>query len=532
MDMANPEVVTAPPHTQLQNERCLWPRIGKASALLGIGIAGALYSAANIETETIVAGHRVETTLTTDGFATFDTGMPGALASPVDIPAGFGAHLNIKEMPADLTVGSDPAELTARELTYYAQSLTNLESDLQNTAETMAKRSLLYGLGAMAVAASLYKLPGREARQMMYEQRFQPVMQRMSPSLMAVCMLGIGLPPDTAVAAERITSAPDGFVPVSMAFEGTPLEGTYVKGRWMQLAVNTAGVEILSYINKNEEFYKTADDNLRIALEESLTYRPTEQSITALFYTDYHCNAGMSRLLQTTAEKYEVSLALDGGDTTASGTEYEQFCIRPLAKALRGVPKIVSLGNHDSSVTGEQMRAAGFKVLNDRPVTLKGVTILGDSDPRRSEFGIDTYQIGDETVDDVGKRLADTACQSERSVDIVLIHDQDAALETLRRGCAKFALSGHMHKESIDDIEDENGVQRLSIAGGSAGGAGRDMATLGPLHDDAWLTVLKIDKSTHQLLGHQTITIRPDASVIVGPRSHRLTPTQSRSYGD
>ncbi len=517
--MANPEVAVAPQHTlQFAPERRLLPKIAKSAALLGIGVGSALLSAEHIGTETTIGGHRAVTTVSYDSLATFDVGMPGAIAFPQKNMFGVGAHITIKEMPADVSLGSDPSELSPEELQSYARMLTTIEDDLQNTAKETGKQAARNGLIAMAGTVALYTFVGRDARRQVYETRVMPAVRKLAPAAAVVSLLGIQMP-----TASHEIQLPDGFIPVSELFENTPLEGALVKGRWMQLAVNTAGVEVLDYINSNDQFYKQAAVNMQAALEDHPTFQPTNRSVTGLFITDYHCNTGMSRVIETVAEQQSIDFALDGGDVTASGTEYEELCIGPLGKALEGIDKATSLGNHDDlAVTGPQMSRAGFSVLTGQPTTLQGITILGDSDPRRSQFGVNIRQVGEESVVDIGERLAHEACAQPEPVDFLLVHDHDAAYTALQRGCAKVALSGHMHKHQVEDITSSTNTAGLLIVGASSGGAGGDMPTFGPLYDDASMVLLSVHKQTHDLLGYQILTVHPDASVTVGRRNHYL----------
>jgi hypothetical protein len=116
----------------------------------------------------------------------------------------------------------------------------------------------------------------------------------------------------------------------------------------------------------------------------------------------------------------------------------------------------------------------------------------------------------------MGKRLADTACDDTKGVDILLVHDPRAATESLARGCARLALSGHTHHEYFQTVSDETGNASPQLTGGSAGGAERDRPTLGPLLADAHLYVLRLDRASKQASAYQPITVTPDASVVLG----------------
>src|SRR5690606_11333332 len=148
-----------PEHTQPGR---LLPKIGKAAALLGIGVGGALLSAEYIGTETTIAEHRAVTTLTHDSLATVDLGILGAVAFPLDDTHGLGAHITIKETPADISLGSNPADFSASELQSYAQLLGDVESDIKETTENTAKQAARNGIILMAGAAAMYTFLGAD----------------------------------------------------------------------------------------------------------------------------------------------------------------------------------------------------------------------------------------------------------------------------------------------------------------------------------------------------------------------------------
>src|SRR5699024_5493852 len=98
-------------------------------------------------------------------------------------------------------------------------------------------------------------------------------------------------------------------------------------------------------------------------------------------------------------------------------------------------------GNHDSETTAEQMAEAGYTVLHGETVDVAGVRVLGDTDPTITALGEGTRPERDETIEELGTRLADQACEADDPVDILLIHNPLAAEETMARGCAELALS-------------------------------------------------------------------------------------------
>ena len=519
MDTANPELrvepfAGSPEHTPPVKR--LARGLGKAAALLAVGVGGALAGSHVFETHSMIGGHQAETTLTHDGFATFDLGMPGEIAFPLDSPLQAGAHINIKEMPTNNGPDIVKPELTQEDIQTYAQIFTTIDDDIRHTGREVAKHAAFFGVESILLAAGLYKVIGKQRRAELFEMAQYVMPRKLVIGGLAVCMLGAGASADTYHSDGP--KVPDGFTPVSEAFDSTPLEGAFVSGKWMEL-VNTYGVEIINYIDKNNAFYEQSAQHMQLALGNTPIFHPSNSRVNMLFMTDLHCNLGMSKVIKSVVDTYEIGLAVDGGDMTASGSEFEEKCVREVAKSLKGIPRIVVEGNHDdASVTGPMMAHAGYKVLAGKPIEVAGVTFLGDSDPRRSVFGTPIHQIGAESVLSLGHRLADEACDSEKPIDVLLVHDPQAATETLQRNCANFSLSGHTHHEQIKHEQSTEGTSLLQFTGGSAGGVSGDMPTFGPLLKNASLLILSIDTGTHQVMGYQDITVKPNTQVVVGPR--------------
>jgi hypothetical protein len=98
-------------------------------------------------------------------------------------------------------------------------------------------------------------------------------------------------------------------------------------------------------------------------------------------------------------------------------------------------------------------------------------------------------------------------------VDVAVIHDEEAAADIVRRGCAKIVLSGHEHLEDIQLILAENGEKVFHLIGESAGGVHGNRPSLGPVQETAVFYAIQRDKETHQPLKYQTVSVHPDSRV-------------------
>ncbi|GHG50785.1 hypothetical protein GCM10011331_13720 [Flavimobilis marinus] len=233
--------------------------------------------------------------------------------------------------------------------------------------------------------------------------------------------------------------------------------------------------------------------------------------VPLLVVSDLHCNVGMARAITAVAELSRAQVILDAGDTTMNGTSVERFCVSAFADAApRGVPYVISTGNHDSAETGAQARAAGMTVLDGEVVEVAGVRILGDADPNETRPGQATRATGEETPQEAGVRLADVACAAD--VDLLLIHTPYVGSTTLDRGCAPVQVSGHLHRR-VGPVQHGLGMRYGSA---STAGAVEGELTIGPLRGVAQMTVLRFDPEARRMVDLRVVTLAPSGAVEVG----------------
>lgn len=235
------------------------------------------------------------------------------------------------------------------------------------------------------------------------------------------------------------------------------------------------------------------------------------EPVTMLLVSDLHCNVGMASVIATALRLSGAEVLLDGGDTVMSGTSVESYCVNAFAGEIPDeIPMVVAAGNHDSVITHDQMREAGYTVLDGSVVEVAGIHILGDTDPTLTAVGEGTRPERDESVTEMGARLAEDACAAAR-VDLLFVHNPRAAAPTLAEGCAPLAIAGHFHRRIGPEVVD-SGVQYVSSSTAGASGG----ATIGPLNGPAEMTVLRIDANSGRPLDYRIITVDTDTSVDIG----------------
>lgn len=263
------------------------------------------------------------------------------------------------------------------------------------------------------------------------------------------------------------------------------------------------------------------------ATTEEPTERPARvEPVTLLVVSDLHCNVGMASVVAAAQRLSGAQAVLDAGDTVMSGTSVESYCVNAFAGEIPDdVPLVVSTGNHDSETTADQMRDAGYSVLDGDVVEVAGIQILGDTDPTLTAIGEGTQPERDETLQEMGARLAETACAADR-VDLLLVHNPRAALPSLEEGCVPFSVSGHWHRRQGPELYGQGTRYVSASTAGASGGA-----TIGPLNGTAEMTVLRVDATSGRPLDYRLITVGTDASVELG-RWYRIPVTADAAAAD
>lgn len=489
---------------------------GKLAGLGAIMAGSAAMGMFHEPAESGIGPHDAEIDLTLDSSVTFDLGPIGSIIKPLDGTQGVGAHITVGEVP--MRQGGVDAE-------EYARALANFESDIAGMKSDVAGQGIRYGLYGGVGALGLYTLTGRRRREELADSLARPLPKAALATLTTLSIAGSVIAGASTVSEAKTTS-----VAVDAVFNDTPLEGARVTGEFLPQVINTYGREIIDRWQENDAFYDAVIENTRNAYQENYWLQPKEGYPIMTFYTDLHCNVGMTRVIGEVARLSKADFITDGGDTTMGGTSYEKFCIQVLDGELPDIPRIVAGGNHDSAETESQFRQFGFTPLNGNPVEVAGLRILGDDDVLRSAFGAGIHREGNESANQLNRRLAATACGDLDGVDILLTHDPDVAEETFTRNCAATVLSGHVHRETIEMTPLLTEDTTFRITGDNASGAKKLESTLGPLTkgSQARIYIVKFNQQTGRAIYYQTLTVYPDTSVILSdavaiPQSSALT---------
>jgi predicted MPP superfamily phosphohydrolase len=516
-----------------RNERQLPPQRGKrllGCAAVGLCVFGgaAVYSVTHATAQDSFGPHEATYSLNTTGRIVADFGPLGTAEHPSEglLPPELallhlGATISVGEIPSEVPVGPSSTSAISslgNDVQSYVQFFDHPEVTIHNVTDELvrdaAEHTLLYGSEASAALLATYLLLGNGRRQ----ELLRLVKKNRKKELAAIGFIGLGL--SGCISGSASSYAATTAIEDSPIFNNTPLAGTLITGRLGEI-INTYSGQVLEYIKKDKAYYGEITANMATVLDTySIPGGRPEDYITTLVVSDLHCNTGMADAIHTAVKKTDANLYVDSGDTVMSGTSIEKYCVDTFSAAIPdGVTKIVAPGNHDSTLTAKQEKDDGFTVLDGKVIDVEGITILGDSDPYLNVIGQPVQHVTDETVDQLGRRLSDIACEQDRPVDLLIIHRPDAAQAAL--DAADTGLSGHMHLEK-GPIFLNNGS--IGYTSGTTGGASEDLPTLGAeLGTESKMSVWLFDKNTKKATYMRTITTSIDGSVRLSPWTNLQT---------
>ena len=227
-------------------------------------------------------------------------------------------------------------------------------------------------------------------------------------------------------------------------------------------------------------------------------YQPDPDTVRVLDVSDIHDNPAAWNIMHSIVQQFGVGFIIDSGDLTDHGSQAENDLASEIAKFK--IPYVYIRGNHDSDHTQATVaRARNAIVLTGHEVTVDGLTIIGDGDPRFTP-DLAVQEPGEQAVYQAGQELASTALGRTQEPDIAVVHDPVAAVPL--SGVVKLVLAGHLHRRVTWML---SGGTRLFVQG-STGGAGlRALQTNPPTPIEA--SVMYFDRATGQLQAWDDITI-------------------------
>jgi hypothetical protein len=339
--------------------------------------------------------------------------------------------------------------------------------------------------------------------------------------------------------------------------EGTPAAGASTNSPVLRLLLEDAVSKIHKLVARQdksvEAFRRRAETDLRQQSAAGAIAVPRAGEHAVLMQSDMHCNETMiavqrqvRRLLQEHFREGTLAAMAITGDLTTNGTPAEGACIRDEAEIAGGLPVVAVTGNHESQTSIEQMKDAGMDVLDQSRAKVDDISMLGAADPSRTELFGATALRGDETEEDVGRKLYAAALADPP--ELVLVHEAYAVApfvgtddmvgfldhrgsatrpydDRVRDLPASAVLYGHWHRHVPPRVvwnSDKTWtlVMELNTSGGAVA-----QPTLGHFstpwsipQQEASFPVLFLDKATGLVTGYQMFRFATDGTATIEPR--------------
>lgn len=517
---------------QLVDHGRLRPYMGRAALVLGGGILGAsagLGYAIASPAHVTVGGMEASVEITQGTTSEVDLGLMGSVITPSSTSlAGMdiGAKVTLNGLKDERSTDA----ISNDTIGSFLQLFSDPEYELNNVKTAISQHvgsGVFFGGsiglgGGLAVlgASSLARRRMSDERRTGFEQAFS--MSRRSKILATGAASFAVIAAGTTWTLHEIPTASEVHLVASPIFDNTPIEGSELTGL-LKPTVGTIAPAIEKYVKDNDAFYDEATKNLTASFTGLADIERNKSEVFFLTASDRHCNIGMDRVISKAAELYEAKIYLTAGDDNMSGTvAMESACTAGIAqRLLKQDAKLISVrGNHDSTQTEKDEKSQGYTVLdNNRIVTVDGLRIIGDGDPRRSAFGHPLTPgglAGEKVLKAQSEAFRDTAC-NDNAIDVAIIHEPASAEDIIKSGCVPLTITGHTHNwKAPKPLVGENGHTTYHFSEGTTGGAKENSLTLGPLKSDATMTIFRFDTQT-KAFAYSKITVKPDKSVIIAP---------------
>lgn len=450
--------------------------VGLLGALIGLGVGNAVGTVGNL------GPLDVTTRLTTGVGSTFDVGLA---AVRLDTPGPVGLSITANDVRF-----SGPTDL--------AEILTSF-GDVGAVADSLRRATVAHLLDYASVGALIGLLLGLLTHRPLLGRKAS--VRRRRAVYAAGGWLALGALA-TSVIGPSVNLASRSWTPVvGLSVEGQAVPDVQVAGDLLDEAVRV--------LQQNENFYQRLRVSTAAAMAE-IAEDDARRGLSAfIFESDLHCNLGMTRVIREVATQSRASFVLSGGDITMSGTQLEALCTDVYLGRLDGTPLVLVLGNHDSVQTGADLQASGAAVMNGEPVDVAGLTLLGDSDPYRSQIGSPTTLRDDETAEEFTERIAESAC--EAMPDVLVVHDPAHAASAIDDQCAPLVLSGHRHREEGPTVTGDT----VAYTADNSGGTAENTPSYGPLATSSAVALFYYDADTGAVAGYRTVQFGRDGSVEV-----------------
>ena len=312
------------------------------------------------------------------------------------------------------------------------------------------------------------------------------------------------------------------------AFDGTPLQGTQVRGLLADV------LPFLAVLKPRSEFYERVSDHLDAALAARPDLNDSADTVTFVLAEDFEDVNGMARQVGHTANVLDADFVALSGDLTFAGKPVETYVLDTIDYYARHRPVYFAPGLHDTRTIVDAARARGWHVGDGTSEDIDGLRLLSAADPRISTVG--SFGNGDVLRDpdvDTGTFVTDTVRQAcTDRPDFVLLHDHSLGHRIAEAGCQGSAVLDGRSYQTLGPQPVTTDLQGTTTeyTSGSAGGHVDTKPDPGVIRHPATFSVLSFRPDTGETR-YAVVTVLPDASVTVSRLLPLTVPWKPSSGG-
>ncbi len=487
--------------------------LGYLAAWTVVAGAFAWHSFFDDSRSTVLAGHDVVVSPTSNGWATFDL---GAFLPDVRYPTD-------QRLGVDIDVGTTNLNDYNALIDRYALLASHPEGEVNkvNTlVRDMAQDAVLEGALVGLIGPALWLLVGH-ARRAQLVHDLTP-RRAVAAGLVVAAVAGLTAAEliDGHRAARSVAESSGDWQSISELIPETTVTGPaarlQVRGGLITRGTKTLIQSAFDTYDKSVTFYD--DLTARAKGLAPLLHQPADGETVAILVSDRHDNVGMDPVSRAIADAAGATVLFDAGDDTSTGEPWEAFSLDSVSKAFDDYDRYGVAGNHDNGTfAGDYLAAHGFTMLTGEPIdAADGIRLIGAPDPRSSGLG---SGIRPTTVpfDQQATELADVTCAADadgQRVSTLLVHDRYLGAPALDRGCVDLVLSGHLHIQAgPTEVTGSNGRVGTTYTNGTTGGAAYAFALGSKIRRDAEVTLVTYRDG--RPVGLQPVMIRTNGDIDV-----------------
>lgn len=366
---------------------------------------------------------------TLDGHFTIESSRHGgseesAVSFPSKLPLGIGAKITFDNLPVKITKqGIVPDKISSAEAAGLLSFYTDYPRIVAEGKDTALTYGMFYGLTAICgvlgaeIAYSELKKKGK--------------LENISVGKIGRTALVAGLVYGSVSPAPFVETGTPTGMSINAEYSAVPANVTFSGG-------------FGNFIEQRHAYLERMKKREAAALSHMPTQFKSKDVVVLQAIEGIGCDSVVNGLAAASARIEHPDLILDVGDRALGGTQFDTYCSKDSAMALKGQDILRVEGNHDPL---DEFRAKWVTYMTRNIVKKSGVNISGYPDPYRTEiFTQKLKKTGKETRAEAALSSAALAAKAQRInpnlPSIFMSNQPSLGKYVYRDGLATLVLAG------------------------------------------------------------------------------------------